>query len=91
MRMLNIGLFHANLITKFLFSDRSAFILSAERVSRWTSSVFQYSLLILKERCRAEASVRIFVDLQSALPKNNRFILYKNQEGSITCLFPEVS
>jgi len=65
-------------------SDRSAFILSAERVSRWTSSVFQYSLLILKERCSAEASVRIFVDLQSALPKNNRSLLTLRS----TSLFP---
>ena len=87
MRMLNIGLFHANLITKFLFSDRSAFILSAERVSRWTSSVFQYSLLILKERCSAEASVQIFADLQSALRKNNRFIYTRIRKGPSLAYF----
>jgi len=65
-------------------SDRSAFILSAERVSRWISSVFQYSLLILKERSSAEASVQIFADLQSALPKNNRSLLTLRS----TSLFP---
>ena len=48
--------------------------------------MFQYSLLILKERSSAEASVQIFADLQSALPKNNRFIYTRIRKGpSLAC------
>ena len=65
--------------------DRSTFILSAERVARWTGVALHKVQFPFEGRYRVRELVGTSADLQQDLPEKNRFIPKQSRRGVIIC------